>query len=38
MLLRWGSTGYNLFLTIIITSADLLEKSEEILKDSFLVY
>ena len=38
MLLRWGSPGYKLLLTIIITSADLLGKSEEILKDSFLVY
>ena len=32
------SPGHNLFLTIFITSTDLLEKSEEILKDSFLVY
>ena len=28
-----GSTGYNIFLTIITTSIDLLEKSEKILKD-----
>ena len=28
-----GSTEYNLFLTVITTSKDLLEKSQEILKD-----